>query len=551
MTETTTADNAQTYRCGSLSYTKRGLILLFAWMLWGDFCFTLMETVVPSILPLKLRALDSPNVVIGFILTTLPGIFNIGITPWLSFKSDRHRGSLGRRIPFILYTAPFLALSLVLIGCSDGIGAWVHRMFASGNTFSQAQVTIFLLAVFAAMFDFFNMFVNTVFWYLFNDVVPQKMMGRFVAWFRLVGTLTGAFYNFFIFRYAESHMREIYLGAAVLYLVGFGILCLKVREGEYPASEQGEREKRSWVESFRAYMKECFGIRYYLDIALMFTCMAMSSCIGVFGIFMSKSLGLDLNLIGKMGAIGAITVPFCFTFAGSLADRWNPVRVCAYMTCSAAFFAFGGWIWLAIDTPPLMVYAWTGVISGAVFGALANALSQCAWGAWQIILYPKERFGQFCGAVALIRAPAAIVGGTLAGLYVDIWKRFFPDNNYAYRFNFLWSGAMAVLVFYFHYRVYRAWKRLGGEKNYVAPTAPFKLADLPPNPEERTTVHKGILGVIALGFAGGVLSGLAYVVYYVFWAHETHGAVVMLTATGVNVVLFLAFVRFLKFMERP
>jgi hypothetical protein len=25
----------------------------------------------------------------------------------------------------------------------------------------------------------------------------------------------------------------------------------------------------------------------------------------------------------------------------------------------------------------------------------------------------------------------------------------------------------------------------------------------------------------------------------------------MLTATGVNVVLFLAFVRFLKFMERP
>lgn len=109
---------------------------------------------------------------------------------------------------------------------------------------------------------------------------------------------------------------------------------------------------------------------------------------------------------------------------------------------------------------------------------------------------------------------------------------------------------MAVLIFYFHYRVYRAWKRLGGEKNYVAPTAPFKLADLPPNPAERTTVHKGILCVVALGFVGVLLSSLAYVAYYVFWAHETHGTMVMLTATGVNVALFLAFVRFLKFMER-
>jgi hypothetical protein len=33
----------KTYTCGSLIYTQRGLVALFAWMLWGDFCFTPME----------------------------------------------------------------------------------------------------------------------------------------------------------------------------------------------------------------------------------------------------------------------------------------------------------------------------------------------------------------------------------------------------------------------------------------------------------------------------------------------------------------------------
>lgn len=550
MSEKAEADG-RIFRCGSLSYTRRGLVALFAWMLWGDFCFTLMEAIVPSILPLKLRSLDSPNVVIGFILTTLPGVFNIGITPWLSFKSDRHRGPFGRRMPFILYTAPFLTLTLILIGYSDSIGAWVQRMFLSGDTFSQAQVTIVLLAVFAAAFDFFNMFVNTVFWYLFNDVVPPAFIGRFMGWFKLVGTLTGALYNFFIFRYAESHMREIFLGAALLYLVGFGIMCLRVREGEYPAPPAEERKKQSWLQSFKTYSRDCFGIRLYLDITLMYACVAMASCIGVFNVFFLKSLGLDLNLIGKMGAISAITVPVCLVFAGVLVDKWHPVRICAYNTCYGAFLAFGGWVWLFIDKPPTLVYFWIGAVSSAIFSPLLSSIALTAGLPYQMILYPKERFGQFCGAVALIRAPASILGGTLAGLYVDGWRHFFPDNDYAYRFNFIWGGVMAVLACYFQYRVFRTWKRLGGEHHYEPPLTPVRLSELKPRSDDEGRVHKGILGIISLKFAGEVLAYGAWVVYYVYWAHDRYGAMVWGTALAVMTLLFLAFLRFLKFMERP
>ena len=61
-------------RCGTLTYTKAALVTLFIWLLWGDFCFTLMETVVPSIVPLHLKGLNCPNWLIGVILSTIPNL---------------------------------------------------------------------------------------------------------------------------------------------------------------------------------------------------------------------------------------------------------------------------------------------------------------------------------------------------------------------------------------------------------------------------------------------------------------------------------------------
>ena len=98
----------KTYHCGTLTYTKVGLFVLFAWLLWGDFCFTMMETVVPSIVPLRLRELNAPNWIMGLVLVTLPCILNVALNPVISTASDRHRGRWGRRIPFMLFTVPFV-----------------------------------------------------------------------------------------------------------------------------------------------------------------------------------------------------------------------------------------------------------------------------------------------------------------------------------------------------------------------------------------------------------------------------------------------------------
>src|SRR4051812_19523456 len=96
-----------TYTCGTLTYTRAGLIAIFAWLLWGDFCFTLMES-ISSVIQVNLKSLDASDGAMEIILVTLPAILNATICPWVSFKSDRHRGKRGRRIPYILYTLPFI-----------------------------------------------------------------------------------------------------------------------------------------------------------------------------------------------------------------------------------------------------------------------------------------------------------------------------------------------------------------------------------------------------------------------------------------------------------
>lgn len=102
------------YKVGTLSYTLPGLLLMVLWLLWGDFCFSLMQSVFPAVAPLMLGKLEAPNWMIALFLSTIPGILNATVCPFVSYWSDRYRSPLGRRIPFILYTIPFLCLFLIL-----------------------------------------------------------------------------------------------------------------------------------------------------------------------------------------------------------------------------------------------------------------------------------------------------------------------------------------------------------------------------------------------------------------------------------------------------
>jgi len=81
------------YRAGTLTYTAAGLATLAFWLLWGDFCITIMEVVWQSIVPLKIKELGAPNWIIGVIMVSIPQI--PGLSPCGLPKSRKARGGIG------------------------------------------------------------------------------------------------------------------------------------------------------------------------------------------------------------------------------------------------------------------------------------------------------------------------------------------------------------------------------------------------------------------------------------------------------------------------
>ena len=509
-----------TYHCGTLAYTKFGVAMLFGWLLWGDFCYTLMSTVVPSIIPLKLKDLGCSNWLMGAILTTVPGILNMTVCPWVSFKSDRYRSRWGRRNPFIILTMPFLCVCLALLGLSDDITGWLHRNAIFLQDFAPATITIALIAVFLIMFQFFNMFVGSVFWYLFNDVVPQQFLGRFIGAIRIVGTGAGAMYNFFIFKYADTHMREIFLGIALLYMVALGLMCMMVKEGEYPPIEGEDEPSKRGIGSILTFFRECFTHRFYWMIFGAGAISALNIPMWSFWVFFLKEMGLSLDQIGKLGGVGGVSVMVAMFFVSVFIDRWHPLRILVYAAVFSAVGISMGWIWIFV-TLPGKYFFWMGMGStliGVFYGAIVTVSTLPK----NMRLYPRSRFGQFCSAEALLSSLATIISGIASGLFIDGVKWLCHGSDFAYRFISLWFMFFSIIAAAVMLYAYRYWYKLGGDAHYhpLAPWSDKGVEDMP----IVTTVgpHTKWLNFAFRLFDAIMVTSVLGLIPLMWWMHRQH-----------------------------
>lgn len=461
-----------TYRVGTLTYTKAGLAALFFWLLWGDFCFTMLETVMPSIVPLKLKELNAPNWLIGAILTSIPQALNMIMNPMISTASDRHRGRWGRRIPYMLYTVPFVGGALCLIGVSPDIGRWLYATVLGQLTgWSQTTVTVGAIAATVGLFKFADLFVNVVFMYLVNDVVPQVVMARFLGLFRMIGTSVAILYNYLVFPHALTHMRVIFLVAGLLYTVGFLLMCLRVKEGEYPPPAPRPHGRTDWRAAVKAYLAECLGHRVYGLFFLINFCLFFSYAIGVFCVFLNLSLGLTMQQIGTMQAAVGVVV-LCLTYpAGALVDRYHPMRLMVWVQLAMLIVAPTGFIWLFTAYSATVNYRI--VLALSMISLPMGLINAAATLPLTMRLFPRQQFGQFCSFNASCGAVASVVAGVAAGGFIDFMRRVFPDavygKDYCYRLIPCWSLACISLSCIFLALLYREWQRLGGEAGYRPP----------------------------------------------------------------------------------
>jgi maltose/moltooligosaccharide transporter len=431
----------------------------------------LMESIVPSILPLKLKHLGASNATIGLLLTTIPMVINTVLNPIVSFKSDRYRSRWGRRIPFMLFTIPPLVLSLVLMGFSSKISLVLHGMLdVLSSRFTPEQVTIGVIAVIMVFFSFFNSFICAVFWYLFKDVVPENLMARWMSWFRMVSMGAGAFYNFFIFQYAESHALEIFVGGGLLYLVGFGLVCWNVKEGNYPPPPANIDGKQGVWSGLKTYGIECHRYSHYIFIFLVGVCMSGVGLVASpFMLFFYQSCGLSLQQIGILQGTAMVVFSVCILGSGWLADRYHPIRIVMIGLLAQAVLVLPlQCLWLFwTPSPQVSFYLWVGmaVLLGAPSGALIGVLDPPLF----MRLFPQDRFGQFCSANAMWRSAAAIVGGVVIGWYFDFLKQRVGEAN-SYLWLPVWQWVFTVLALMVMWKLYRSWQRYGGDESYMPPS---------------------------------------------------------------------------------
>jgi MFS family permease len=476
----------KTYQCGTLTYTRPALVVLFFWLLWGDFCYVMMESVTGPIMQLKFESLGASNALIGVVLVTIPGIVFSVMNPIISFKSDRFRSRLGRRIPFVIVTLPFLTLALVGLAYCNQIGLWVHG-WVKGSGVSANAVVIGTIAVILVTFTFFNTAFTSMFWFLFRDVVPEHLLARFMSWFRLLALGSTALYQNFIFPYSATHSTQIFLGAAALYLVGFGLMVINVREGQYPPPPPYVGGQTGPLAAVKTYARECHSHAHYWYFWLMTFIGSIGGGVGIFALFFTQRIGLDLNQIGRINMISSIVTGILVIGVGWLADRFHPIRVVIAASLLGLVVTPVNLIWLFWHPPADALWQWhfhlahwqtvfevrqVYLVQFCIAIGLASPVAALST-VWDPVLlmrlFPHERLGQFCSTNSVWRNIGGVIGAVLAGASLDFVGRWVGKDQ-AYFYIPVWQFAFSLPTFYLLLKMYGSWKRYGGDAAYVPPS---------------------------------------------------------------------------------
>ena len=138
---------------------------------------------------------------------------------------------------------------------------------------------------------------------------------------RAIAMGAAALYSYCIFPHSETHVTETMVGAAVLYSVGFTCMCFNVKEGDYPPPPNYVQGKVGLLAAVKTYAKECHSLPHYWFMWAQTFISSMSWGIGMYCLFMSQKIGLDLQQIGNIAGTTAIVTGVLILGSGWLAGR--------------------------------------------------------------------------------------------------------------------------------------------------------------------------------------------------------------------------------------
>jgi hypothetical protein len=114
--------------------------------------------------PLKLKELGAGDITNAVLNKALAYTVVFLLAPIVSFRSDRTRTCWGRRIPYLLWSTPFVGLFLVLIGYYDSLTNLVTggaaQVTLMGITITKATATLMVIGTLMIGWDFRDILVQ-------------------------------------------------------------------------------------------------------------------------------------------------------------------------------------------------------------------------------------------------------------------------------------------------------------------------------------------------------------------------------------------------------
>ena len=443
------------YKCGTLEYTVFQLGSVIFWMLWGALAMSMLGSTFNVASPFLFRNNGLSDTFIAVVMGTIFSWMNVVINPILSTVSDNCRSRLGRRIPFIFYTALPTAIFISAMPFYPYL-----CKFMPGTVMGFKTLTL-MLGAGAIIYHFFYLFIAILYYYLIPDVVPAELMGRYYGFFRVVSVLGGVAFNKCVFPYAASHPQYIYPAAGAFYLVSVLFLCFFVREGKYPAVAPKDTSKPFNERVFKAvgeYCRECFGSKYYWLYYIAGVVIGLSACINMFmNFFYIDGCGMSMKEIGQLGVyVGIVQAVTCFG-AGFVVDKFG-----AFKTTFAAQLAMS----LLYIGSGIFVNNFASALCWRIPLAVASGISAVAGGRILVEVLPRSKFGMIASGRNLLVSLFVGIANYPVGLFSDFLKNAAPGTSImllgydlmpllkGYRFVNYWAGitiggGFAVLLYFY------------------------------------------------------------------------------------------------------
>lgn len=398
------------WQAGTLRYGTWGLCVLVGWLLVGALGIAVRERWAGPIGLVVLRDHGASDTAVAMLLSVVPALISLLVVPVVGMWSDRSRSRWGRRRPFLLVSAPLAAAAMLCVALAPSFAAGAHALLGAWSP-GLHTLELGLFCLFWTVFDAAAMTTMALFAGLVADVIPFGLAGRFYAAVRVVGLGVAIGFNMTLFALSEAWLAEILVAIALIFGLTIPLMCLMVREGDYPPPAAHDDAGGGRLALARTQLLQCCAERRYLWIFGAFMLAAVTFVpFNTFSLHYALDLGLSKAELGELTAIAyAVSIASAFVI-GWLVDRRGAVRVATAMMALYCAIALGGWLLVDGAASFRPFYVAHVICSGAYFTAAA---------AMPLALFPRGEFVRYNASKDILVAFGNILVASCIGPLLD------------------------------------------------------------------------------------------------------------------------------------